>query len=245
MNERADEQAELGRMAEGPAICPGPQKYGPFWLRVRPAVREIAHSSGKTLPRDSAPNCSLLKKTAAFNALRAVRKRSTAFVTDLLHHKEEATVSKIIKQCKPAEYRIWLKCMTGTYPVQKYLKRFGIAKSPTCPHCSGAIPESLTHFACVCPKFRKARTSAHNQVRVVITSFLSNTAGPEWTVYEETPMAKTGLVLRPTTMATFDQLGRRQPDWVLVSHELQRIAILDLCRPSDALPSQLLMAAKR
>jgi hypothetical protein len=55
MNERADEQEELGRMAEGPAICPCPQKYGSFWLRVRPAVREIADSSGKTLPRDSAP----------------------------------------------------------------------------------------------------------------------------------------------------------------------------------------------
>jgi hypothetical protein len=60
-------------------------------------------------------------------------------------------------------------------------------------------------------------------------------------------MARTGLVLRPTTqaMATVDQLGRRQPDWVLVSHELKRIAILDLFRPSDVLPSQLLMAAKR
>ena len=38
MNERADEQAELGRKTEGPEICPGPQKYGSFWLRTRPAV---------------------------------------------------------------------------------------------------------------------------------------------------------------------------------------------------------------
>jgi hypothetical protein len=134
--------------------------------------------------------------------------------------------------------------MTGTYPVQTYLKRIGIAKSPTCPHCSGAIPESLTHFACVCPKFRKAPTSAHNQVPVVITSFLSYTVGPEWTVYEETPMARTGLVLHPTTMATLGQLGRQQPDLVLVSHKLKRIAILDLCWPSDVLPSQLLVEAK-
>jgi ribonuclease HI len=65
MNEQADEQAEQGRMAEGTATCPGPQKYGSFWLRVRPAVREIADSSSKTLPRDSAPNCSLLEKTAS------------------------------------------------------------------------------------------------------------------------------------------------------------------------------------
>jgi hypothetical protein len=95
------------------------------------------------------------------------------------------------------------------------------------------------------PEIQESANAAHNQVRVVITSFLSNTVGPEWTVNEETPMARTGLVLRPTTMATVDQLGRRQPDWVLVSHELRRIAILDLCQPSDVLPSQLLMAAKR
>ena len=37
----------------------------------------------------------------------------------------------------------------------------------------------------------------------------------------------------------------RQPDWVLVSHELKRIAILELFRPSGVLPSQLLMTAKR
>ena len=64
MSERADEQAELGRKTEGPEICPGPQKYGSLWLRVKPAVRELAVSSGKPLPRDSAPNRSLLGKTA-------------------------------------------------------------------------------------------------------------------------------------------------------------------------------------
>jgi hypothetical protein len=77
MNERADEQAELGRIAEGPDICPGPPS-GSFWLRVRPAVREIADSSGKTLPRDSAPNRSLLEKTASFSALRGCESRQEA-----------------------------------------------------------------------------------------------------------------------------------------------------------------------
>jgi hypothetical protein len=32
---------------------------------------------------------------------------------------------------------------------------------------------------------------------------------------------------------------RWQPDWVFVSHELKRIAIVDLCRPSDVHPDQL------
>jgi hypothetical protein len=58
-------------------------------------------------------------------------------------------------------------------------------------------------------------------------------------------MAKTGLVLRPTDHATIEQIGRRQPDWLLVSTEFKRIAIPDLCRPSDVLPIQIPTAAKR
>ena len=34
LNERADEEAERGRAAEGPELCPGPQKYGALWLRL-------------------------------------------------------------------------------------------------------------------------------------------------------------------------------------------------------------------
>jgi hypothetical protein len=40
-----------------------------------------------------------------------------------------------------------------------------------------------------------------------------------WKMYEETPMAKTGLLLRPTDCATIEQIGRRQPDWLLISEE--------------------------
>ena len=245
LNERADEQAELGRTAEGPEICPGPQKYGSFWLRVRPETREFAKVCGMPLPRNSAPNRSLLEKVAASNILRAVKKRNTLFVTGLFHHKMGATVSKVIRRCTPAVYRIWLKCMSGIYPVQTYLKRIGVAKSPTCPHCDTGVPESLTHFACVCPKFREARTSAHNQVRDVFTSFLTSALESKWTVFEETRMARTGLVLQSTSSATVDELGRRQPDWVLVSESRKRIAIVDLCRPSDTSPAQLLAAAMR
>ena len=52
-HERVDEVAELGRSAEGPEICPGPQKKGSFWLRVRPETRRLAKECGKPLPRDS------------------------------------------------------------------------------------------------------------------------------------------------------------------------------------------------
>jgi hypothetical protein len=64
-------------------------------------------------------------------------------------------------------------------------------------------------------------------------------------MFEETRMVKTGLILCPTSMTTIDQLGRRQPDWTLVSDEHKKIAIVDLCRPSDVHHAQLLAAAIR
>ena len=79
----------------------------------------------------------------------------------------------------------------------------------------------------------------------VITSVVSTHVGPTWKMYEETPMAKTGLVLRPTDRSTIEQIGQRQPDWLLISGKLKRIAIPDLCLPFDVLPFQLLAAAKR
>lgn len=98
LNERADELAELGRQAEHPEICPGPRKYGSFWLRIRPAVREYAEEYSKSLPRDSAPNRSLLETEAAFNTLRAVKKRYTMFVTDLLTTLCSLQISYTIKK---------------------------------------------------------------------------------------------------------------------------------------------------
>jgi len=261
LNERADEQAELGRDAEGPEICPGPQKFGSFWLRVRPTTREFASKCRKQLPRDSAPNNSIIQKVAAANIFRSVRQRSTIFVQSLLHRTESITVSRLVRKCAPAVYRTWLKCMAGIYPVQAYLSRIGLVKSSACPHCGGAQPETLTHFACVCPAFREARTSAHNQVRQEITSYLASLARPRWIIFEETRMGATGLQLRPVSASQVVNarpdcepvadshgrchLTRWQPDWLLVSSELKKIAIVDLCRPSDVHHDQLIEAATR
>jgi hypothetical protein len=66
LNERVDELAELGLQAENPEIYPGPQKNCYFWLRIRPIVREYAEKFSKSLPRNSAPNRSLLEAVVAF-----------------------------------------------------------------------------------------------------------------------------------------------------------------------------------
>ncbi len=152
----------------------------------------------RSLPRDSAPNESILRSVAKVrivHILRAMRQRLTIFVTGLLHRKESATVSKITQRFKPAEYRVWLKCMENIYPVQSYIHKINKAQTPIGLPCGEGVKETLTHFARVCPKFCEARTSAHNQVRQVITFFLARTIGWKWKMFEETCMKSTGLIL--------------------------------------------------
>lgn len=79
-------------------------------------------------------------------------------------------------------------------------------------------------------------------------------------------MSRTGLILRPVLLppdtaaqssspadepletphaSTTVQLGRWQPDWLLVSEYSKRIAIVDLSRPADVHPGQLAAAGAR
>jgi hypothetical protein len=87
--------------------------------------------------------------------------------------------------------------MTGPYPTYVYLKQVGLAGSSDCLYCDAGVPETLTHFACVCSQFREAQMSAHNQVRKVISIYLLWWVGPKWTasVHEETWMGNMGLTL--------------------------------------------------
>jgi hypothetical protein len=71
-------------------------------------------------------------------------------------------------------------------------------------------------------------------------------------MFEETCTKNTGLILRPVSAASaaparqrpaerdterMCSLDRWQPDWIFVSHELEKIAIVDLCCPSDVHPA--------
>ena len=57
--------------------------------------------------------------------------------------------------------------MIDQYPVQAYLHRFKQTASAECPFCSEAR-DTLTRFACVCPRFREGCTAAHSQKSRVI-----------------------------------------------------------------------------
>ncbi len=74
-------------------------------------------------------------------------------------------------------------------------------------------------------------------------------------MFEETPLAATGLKLQQVPMEEVQQalqdsnntesdfgnvdLGRWQPDFILISWKHKRIAVVDLTRPSDVLSVQL------
>ncbi len=80
-------------------------------------------------------------------------------------------------------------------------------------------------------------------------------AGTDWEVFEETPLAATGLKLQQVPIEAVQQalqdsnnteadlgnvdLARWQPDFILVLWKRKRIAVVDLTRPSDVLSAQL------
>jgi ribonuclease HI len=76
LNERADALADLGALSEEEQIFPGPSKYGTLWLRARASWRDRVRSEQlhHVLPRDSAPNKSILKQIITVNLFRAMAK---------------------------------------------------------------------------------------------------------------------------------------------------------------------------
>jgi len=121
--------------------------------------------------------------------------------------------------------------------------------------------ETLGHFACVCPRFREARTAAHNRAWDTVSSFIASKAGGHWKFHWDTPMMFTGLasapVLQEEPQRGSEPLGQSEsqpelvridnlrPDGVAISHTAKKIGILEFCRPSDSFPDQLLSAHDR
>jgi hypothetical protein len=155
LNERSDEQVEIGYSTEDPKAFPGPQKIASLSIRACSQVQTSARECKISIPRDSAPNHKILKGVVSTNICKAARQRNTIFVRQLLCCDEGRTIARTISRCKEAEYRIWLKAMSGRYPVQAYLYSVKLVTSPNCPFCPGT-PETLLHFAYTCPQFREA-----------------------------------------------------------------------------------------
>jgi hypothetical protein len=250
-NELADEQAAAGVTPDKQPYFVGPQKYGTLQLRIRPTVRSLISSELAlvNLPQDIAPNKSILKKVVQVNTRRAVQLRSTIFASALVRSEEGSTVARVISKHNSSEIKCWMQAMTGTYPVAAYLHRIGRAASRQCLFCSSGQDETLSHFLSVCPRFHDARTAAHNQIRLQLSVSLRKSLPRRWLLYEETQMLATGLLLHrvPTVQvqnsgrlvsdadaAAGDMaVGKWRPDFIAISESRKKIAILELCRPSD------------
>ena len=164
-------------------------------------------------------------------------------------------IAHSVSRCSEAEYRTWVKVLSGTYPVQEYLHRIKKASSPTCPHCTTGDKETLTHFVSCCPRFHDARTLAHNKVRAMFSTSLSRYIPSGWKLREETPMAATSLTLHPVPTACVlaagrtlpvdagevMSLGRWQPDLIAISHQRRKIALIDLSRPCAVFPAEMIV----
>ena len=152
--------------------------------------------------------------------------------------------------------------MSSTFPVYSFLFRIKKAISPLCPFCTQGVPETLTHFLKVCPKFHHARSAAHNQVREVLFRALKTHAATHWRILQETPLHRTGLDLHkvPTAMAQLAgrivsdheialghvSVARWQPDLICFSSAQKKIVIgPEVSLPSDSLPGAIQEAHDR
>ena len=97
-----------------------------------------------------------------------------------------------------------------------------------CLFCADGAPETLTHFACLCPKFREARTSAHKQLRQTIISFLRQMVGPNWIVSEEARMGQLGLTLRPVPASRVSHALSWSPEQGWVAHAFKFPLVVDV-----------------
>ena len=136
--------------------------------------------------------------------------------------------------------------MSGTYPTASYLHRIGYVHSSQCTYCTQGVVETLTHFMCVCPRFREARTAGHNKAFAQVSAFIKTTLSSDWQLYIETQLGCTGLQLAIVLINDVETSVRRwQPDAVAISWSRKRIGIIEFSRPADLFSNQLTAAHSR
>ena len=128
------------------------------------------------------------------------------------------------------------------YPTATYLHRIGVVGSSVCPYCTMGVDETFTHFACICPRFRQARTAAHNRAWWIIAGAIRSHLDSGWRMFVEVPLALIPLDFRFEN----DPGWRRwQPDSVVISLVHRKIGILEFTRPADLHVDQLQAARLR
>ena len=207
MNDRADALAQQGSSSEEPPRWPGPRKTDPLSLSARETVRD-AHAP---FPDRNVPDQQLIRRAMECAELRAARIKATTCSREMLRDPLNCgDILKSIAGMRDSAVRLWMQTVTGQYPTKARLHKMFPGKFPSaaCPWCQRTgvdEPETLCHFLTVCPRFREARTEAHNQCWKSITQALGTAMPPDWHFFHDKPMRTTGLLcVRP---APEDRLG--------------------------------------
>ena len=228
-----------------------PRKIEPLSLRVRCHIKP----SLGPFPGDLVPDRALIRCAAEGLTRLVARTKTTIFTRDMLLDPVHcgAILGNIHYQ-PDSVVRVWMQMSSGLYPTSSRLHRVFPSKypSPICSRCTMHVPETLNHFLNVCPRFRAARTEAHNRSWSTIYKLLVRAAPPGWHFFCDVPLARTGLlfVLPEARLREHDQtiasterpiangpdpsnLLQWRPDGIAVNHTEKKIAILEHSRPFD------------
>jgi len=169
MNDRADALAELGRASDEPPLWPAPRKLDPLCLNVRPMARD----DYAPFPDCHVADKLLIRRATEKVVLVAARMKDTAFSREMLQDPVNCgVVLHTVSSMSDSTVRLWIQAVTGQYPTTSRLHKMFPHRYPSaaCPWCQprGAgtpsiVQDTLCHFLTMCPRFREARTEAHNR----------------------------------------------------------------------------------
>lgn len=176
-------------------------------------------------------------------------------VSDFMYADPAASgpIARCIARANDSTVRVWMKLVTGVYPVASYLARIGLRTSALCPYCR-LERETVGHFACRCSKFQDARTAAHDAAWKQVSDCIQQLvgSGSAWTFrWGRTVASSVAEVLLPlrqdggTTSAEVAKLvavSGLKPDGIAVNSTDKRVVILEFCRPADSDLKQLAVA---
>ena len=110
----ADECADAGCVPDDPPLFSGPSKYGTMHLRLQPSLHTLVAKEHvcAALPRDGAPNASILRQVVSVNTQRAVNLRNTIFVREVVHRPESAIVARVVVKSSDSEVRCWMQALS-------------------------------------------------------------------------------------------------------------------------------------
>ncbi len=143
------------------------------------------------------PDKRLIRRALEQVELTAACRKGNTFSREMVQDPVSCgPVLGVIGSMPDSTVRLWMQAVTGQYPTTARLNKMFPLKylTATCPWCQLGVPETLGHFLTMCPRFREARTEAHNRCWRAIMRTLVGVLPTGWQVYIDKPMSDTGLL---------------------------------------------------